>query len=473
MKLDGRLILAGFKWLRASGSDIPSCLAVLVAMGFLSAASAALAQSGAPSATVGASPQTDDRFSVHVQTTYTVMENNHFSSPYAGANSLLNFTRPKETFDATLYLGVRPWGGAEIWINPELDQGFGLSDTLGLAGYASGEAYKVGAARPYLRLQRAFLRQTFNLSGDKESVPSDLNQFATDTAKDRLVVTAGKFSVADIFDGSVSAHDARHDFLNWSVLDTGSFDYAADAWGYTMGVAAELTKGDMTARLGLFDMSNVPNSAQLDNFHQIQGIAELEKRYSLGGKAGAVRLTGFLSRARMASFSETLAQTLPGMTPDTAGSRKYRSRSGFAISLDQALTDNLSAFGRLGHSDGRFETYEFTDIDQSLAAGLSLSGKALSKFGWHRDSDAVGLAFVRNDISRTHAAYLAAGGLGPLIGDGQLPQKRPEDIVETYYSLALRTGAALSLDYQFVRNPAYNPERGPVSIVGLRLHAQY
>jgi len=29
------------------------------------------------------------------------------------------------------FVGVRPWDGTDIYINPEITQGFGLSDTLG------------------------------------------------------------------------------------------------------------------------------------------------------------------------------------------------------------------------------------------------------------------------------------------------------------------------------------------------------
>lgn len=410
----------------------------------------------------------DSTWAWHAQSTYTVMQNNRFTSPYAGTNSLLPATRPQETFDATLYLGYRPWHGGEIWLNPEIDQGFGLSNTLGVAGYPSGEAYKVGKARPYLRLQRWFLRQTFNLGGDSEEVDADLNQFKGSQTANRIVVTVGKFGVPDIFDGSTSAHDPRHDFLNWSVIDTGSFDYAADAWGYTEGAAVEAYKGRYAVRLGLFDMSDVPNSTRLDHFGQVQAIGELEERHKIAGRDGAVRLTGFVSRARMADFDQAVALTPAGQTPDVANFRHYRSRAGVAVSADQALSDTLSAFVRAGASDGHFETYEFTDIDRSLAAGLSLKGD-----GWQRKNDTWGLALVNNDISHAHAAYLAAGGLGPLIGDGQLPHKRQEAIVETYYSVALGKGMSVSADYQYIRNPAYNADRGPVSILGLRLHGQY
>lgn len=435
------------------------CLASVVSM-----PSAAFAQHAqAPDQTVS-----DPQWQIHFQTTVVDQANNRFSAPYSGANSLSPSANGRETFDTTLYLGRRLWSGAEIWLNPEIDQGFGLSNTLGMAGFPSGEAYKVGKTDPYLKLPRFFIRQNFDLGGESETLETDLNQFTTTRTKDHLTLTFGKFSVPDIFDNSVSAHDPRHDFLNWSVLDTGSFDYAADAWGYTYGTAAELTKGSSTTRLGLFDMSDVPNSPTLDGFHQMQAIAEFEQRYQIAGHDGSARLTGFLSRARMAKFSDILAGTPSGETPDPIGFRRYRSRTGLAFSADQSVSDTIALFMRAGHSDGRYETYEFSDIDQTIALGASYAGKL-----WQRDADHMGLAVVDNAISRQHAAFLAAGGLGPLIGDGQLPHRGDEHIVETYYSFGLNQGTNLSLDYQYVENPAYNKDRGPVSLLGVRLHVQY
>jgi high affinity Mn2+ porin len=214
-----------------------------------------------------------------------------FRLPYRGANSLDSGVG-RETVDATLYAGLSLWRGAELWINPEIDQGFGLSGTLGAAGFPSGEAYKVGKRDPYMRLQRLFVRQTIDLGGDSEVVAADLNQLAGKRSADRLVITVGKISVPDIFDANTYAHDPRHDFLNWSILDTGTFDYAADAWGYTVGAAGEWYPGPWTVRLGLFDLSDVPNSATLDQrFGQFQTDAEVERRYQLGGQPGAIKIT--------------------------------------------------------------------------------------------------------------------------------------------------------------------------------------
>src|SRR6202171_5621695 len=236
---------------------------------------------------------TDERFAIHGQLTYVEQETNGFSAPYSGPNSLSRNTG-RETVDATLFLGPRLWPGAEGWIAPEIDQGFGLDNTLGVAGFPSGEAYKVGKNQPYLRLPRVFVRQTVNLGETTEAVEAAADQLRGTRSADRWVFTVGKFSVTDIFDTNRYAHDPRSDFFNWSAVDAGSFDYAADAWGYTVGAAAERYLGSWTLRAAVFDLSNIPNSPHLEpGFHEFQIDAEIEKRYELFGQTGRALITGF------------------------------------------------------------------------------------------------------------------------------------------------------------------------------------
>jgi high affinity Mn2+ porin len=415
-------------------------------------------------------PPPDESAAVHIQATAVAQYHPAFTSPYRGPQSLDPGARADETADATLYAGFRPWKGAEIWINPEIDQGFGLSGTLGVAGFPSGEAYKVGARDPYLKLPRLFLRQTFNLGGERTKTDADLNVLGGSHTADRIVVTVGKFGVPDVFDTNSDAHDPRQDFLNWSLIDTGTFDYAADAWGFTYGAAVEWYQGPWTLRVGLFDMSDVPNSAVLDpKFDQYQEVAEVERRYSLAGKDGKIAVTGFMSHARSGSFADALAlAAATGQAPNVADVRRYRTRSGLSVNLEQALTEQLGLFVRAGEADGDSEPYEFADIDNTIAAGLSQAGK-----GWGRPDDKVAIAMVVNDISAIHQAYLAAGGTGILVGDGQLPHAGAERIVEAYYNLAAAKALHITVDYQYIQNPAYNRDRGPVSVLGLRVHAQY
>lgn len=408
-------------------------------------------------------------YSIHGQATYTEQETTGFEAPYRGPNSL-SPNQGRETTDATLYLGYRLSAHTEAWINPEIDQGFGLDDTLGLAGFSSGEAYKVGRTRPYFRLQRAFIRHTEDLGGALEETPEGLNQFALTRTRNRLVLTVGKMSVGDIFDANQYAHDPRGDFLNWTIIDSGAFDYAADAWGYTVGAAAEWYTGDWTARGGFFDLSNVPNSEHLQSgFHQFQWIAEAEHRHVVAQLPGKVLLTTYQSYGHMALLSDAIAYAgQSGGVPSPEPVRQYRSRTGASINIEQSLTAQLGAFARLGRASGNVEAFEFTDVDSSILGGLSLKG-----MDWKRPGDTVGLAYVENRISAVRRDYLNDGGLGILVGDGRLPHAGPEEIAEAYYSLALVTGITVTLDYQRVQNPAYNRDRGPVSIFAFRLHAQF
>ena len=427
---------------------------------------------GAPAASVAAedSARAAQTWAIHGQTTFVEQANAAFDAPYSGANSLDPRAVGKETWDVTLYAGVRPWRGAEVWINPEIDQGFGLSNTLGVAGFPSGEAYKVGKPKPYLRLQRLFIRQTVDLGGARETVEPDLNQLGGSQTGDRLVLTAGKLSVGDIFDTNQYAHDPRHDFLNWAIIDAGTFDYAADAWGYSYGATAELYAGRWTLRAGAFNLSDVPNSTQLGaDFSQYQLIGELEERHQISGHAGKLKVTGFVSRGRMGRFDDAvqLAQATGGPA-DIATVRRYQSRGGVSVDLEQEVAPSLGVFLRAGMADGALESYEFTDMDKTISAGVSIGGAH-----WGRPSDTFALAGVISGASKARERFLNAGGLGILIGDGQLPHPSAEEIVEAYYDLTAVKPAHLGFDFQVIDNPGYNRDRGPVAVGAIRLHTQF
>jgi len=422
------------------------------------------AASATPEATT---PQT---FALHAQATVVVQANPSFHAAFEGPNSLRSRGETRETADVTLYAGVKPWRGGELWINPEMDQGFGLGDTLGAAGFPSGEAYKVGKANPYFKLQRLFFRQTIDLDGTREAVAADLNQLGGSRATDRLVLTVGKFSVGDIFDSSSYAHDPRGDVLNWTLLDAGSFDYAANAWGYTYGGAAELYRGRFTLRAGLFDLSVEPNSEHLEsNFRQYQLIFEVEERHQIGGRDGKVKVTGFASHGNMARLDDATALGLATrQTPDVALVRHFATRTGVSVLAEQAVTDTLGLYARAGVADGRYEAFEFTDIDRTLSVGLALKG-----IGWGRADDRIGLGFVVNGASAARKRYLAAGGLGILVGDGALVHAGDEHIVETYYDFAVIKAAHVTADFQLIDHPAYNRDSGPAAVLGARFHVQY
>ncbi|MBY0578374.1 MAG: carbohydrate porin [Burkholderiales bacterium] len=410
-----------------------------------------------------------ETWGMHVQFTNVSQWHPAFTSPYQGQNSLTPTSNSNETSDLTLFAGFRISNGGEIWMNPEIDQGFGLTNTVGMAGFPSGEAYKIGANGPYLRLPRLFYRQTISLGGSEQPLESAANQLGGTQSTDNVILTAGKFSVVDVFDTNIYAHDPRSDFMNWSIVESGAFDYAADAWGYTTGASAEWTQSWWTLRGGLFDLSKSPNGTKLDpKLSQREWVGELEERHQLYGHPGKIKLLGFLNQGRMGSYDDALRLAMQtNTTPDVALVRRGSSRPGAAINIEQEVSSDLGVFVRASMNDGSKEAFEFTEINRSLCAGLSLHGDR-----WGRHDDIFGLAAAANGLSGAARNYFAAGGIGILIGDGRL-NYGPEKIAETYYSLHATDHLVLTLDYQYVVNPAHNQDRGPVSIFGTRAHVEF
>ena len=409
-----------------------------------------------------------DRFSFKGQTTFIEQYAPPFRSPYLGPHSL-DPNQGRESWDAMYFIGAKLWRGAEFWVDPEIDQGFGLSNTEGIAGFPSGASFKVGASVPYARVQRAFVRQTIDLGGDSQKVEADQNQFAGSNTADRLVITVGKFSVSDVFDQNKYAQNPRKDFMNWALIDTGTFDYAADAWGYSYGAAAEWYEGPWTLRAGVFDLTTVPNGEDLDpHFSQFQWLGEIERRYELWSHPGKIAFTGFLTRARLGTYEDAIALAqITGGPADIAAVRQYRSRTGLGINVEQEITADLGFFARAGFASGDIEPESYTDIDRTVAAGLVLKGTQ-----WHRPDDTFAVAAIVNGITKEHQAFLNAGGLGILVGDGMLPHPGFEQIVETYYQMPVYAWH-LTFDYQFVVNPAYNRDRGPVSLLAVRAQTEF
>lgn len=418
-------------------------------------------------------PQTDltdpesDRWEIHGQTTYLGQGYPAFRAPYTGTNSLTPARQYQATWSNSLYLNARLWEGGEVYYNPELLQGFGLSNTVGAGGFPNGEAQKSNFPYPHYNTSRLFLRQTFGLGGEQEQLASGPQQFANKVDVSRLTFQAGKFSVLDVFDGNTYAKDPRKDFMNWSIWAPGAFDYAADKLGLTYGVSAELNQKQWALRTGYFLVDSESNSNNFDTrvFKRGGYVLELETRYSLFSQPGKLRTIAFLNSTNSGSYRETLNN--PALNLDIAQTRTGRIKYGYVFGLEQALTDEIGLFGRWSWNDGKNEIMAFTDIDASLSFGTSIKGAK-----WGRPDDTIGLAGAINALSRDHRDFLAAGGLGPLIGDGQL-NYRKERILETYYAYALNKQLTLTADYQFITNPAYNADRGPVHVFSGRFHGEF
>jgi high affinity Mn2+ porin len=414
-----------------------------------------------------ASAQTAEDWSLHAQLTYQLQGHGGFDAPYAGANSFQDRKETRGSYTTTFYVGRRLWTGGEIYGNAELVAGQGLSRVLGLAGPPNGETYRVDSTALKLSLARLFFRQTFALGGETERVESDQNQLAGSRAKDRLVVTLGKLSGTDVFDGNTFAHDPRTQFNNWSLWANAAWDYPADTRGYTWGLAVEWYHADWAARVGSFLEPQEANGIFLDHDvrHAHGDVLELEHDHTFGKRAGAVRILAFWNHARMGVYRDAVAESPEA--PDVTSTRaKGRSKYGFGLNVEQAVTEDAGVFLRAGWNDGKNEAWAFTEVERTLAFGASTGGRL-----WKRPADRLGVAFALNGIGGDHRAYLAAGGYGFMLGDGRLDY-RAERVLDAYYSFAPVSFGAVSFEVQRFWNPAFNADRGPITVYGLRLHLQ-
>ncbi|HTN51349.1 MAG TPA: carbohydrate porin [Anaeromyxobacter sp.] len=406
-----------------------------------------------------------ERFSLHYQATVATQAHPAFSADYSGKNSLQPAEEAATSVVMDLFAGARLWKGAELYLQPELAGGRGLSSTLGVAAFPSGEVYRVGSPAPTVITARLFLRQAFGLGGGTVTVEPGPNQLGGARDRDALTLTLGKVATSDFVDGVPLSNDPHTRFTSWGLFASGAYDYPADTHGYTWGVAADLSIDWWSVRAGMFLEPTTANGETLEwNVGLARGLVlEGEARYALGGRPGAVRALAFLNDANMGSYRQAIAERV-----DVAATRAHgRLKYGFAVSADQQLGDGLGVFARLSWDDGATETWAFTEIDRCLAAGLVQGGAR-----WGRVLDEAGVAIVVSGLSAPHRDYLAGGGYGFIVGDGAL-RYGPEVLGEAYYRLALSPAVALVGTYQPIFNPAYNRDRGPVQVFTGRAHVAF
>src|SRR5579864_2974943 len=414
----------------------------------------------------GAVPDTAN-WSIHGQTTWIAQGYPRFAAAYSGAQSLFPGGEVRDTVSATGFIGLGLWNGAALYYDPELLQGLGLSGLHGVAGFPNGEAQKANILYPHYNTSRLYYQQVFGFGGEQESIDDEPNQIAQNVDVSRFTFTIGKMSVPDFFDDNAYAHESRTDFMNYAIVDSGAFDYAADQIDYTWGMVGELNQKTWAVRGGYFLVPTVQEGNDFDThfFRRGQYVVEAEDRYSLFAQPGKLRIGAWLTSAFAGSFAATLAD--PALNLDIAATRQTRNEYGFYLSLEQAVTGDFGVFSRLSWRNGQTEIMSFTDIDRSLSFGGVLKGTS-----WGRPGEQIGVAGVVNGLSTEYRAFLAAGGLGDIIGDGAL-NYREEKILETYYAYRLDKGSTFTFDYKFVADPAYNADRGPVHIFTGRFHSQF
>ncbi len=321
-------------------------------------------QSIATAAPDGLAPS-EEAYSVSAQATFVTQQHDAFSAPYSGANSLFPGFERKNSLSATLFLGARLWRGAEIYADPEVIKGRGLSNVLGIAGFPNGDVARVGDGNWKLYHARLFLRQTFGLGGEQESIEADQHQLAGVQDARRVVINVGNFSAADFFDDNAYSHDPRTQFLNWSLMANGAWDYPADARGYTNGIVSEWIEPGFALRAGLMMMPVNANQLPLDHRLSVAhgAVVEWERAYAIGTRPGKLRLLAYLNRANMGSYRAALANAGAG-PPDVTATRATRTKYGFGVNIEQQIDETLGVFARLGWNDGATETWCFTEIDQ-------------------------------------------------------------------------------------------------------------
>jgi len=297
--------------------------------------------------TIGHAEASDpEQWNAKFQATYVWQGKRPFSASYSGPHSLKADKERSYSFTATAALGFRPWTGGELYFNPEAAQGVPLSNLTGLGGFTNGEIARTSG--PTLKAYRArlFLRQTWGMGGEQAAVESTANQLAGNVDKRRWVLTAGNLAVLDVFDGNAYSHDPRTQFLNWSLMTHGAYDYAADARGYSWGVALEWYHDDWVARAGRFIQPKKPNQQELDPhiFQHYGDQIEVEHAHTLGGQPGKVRLLALRNRAKMSRFQDALdLAARMGGTPSIDDVRTGEQiKHGFGLNLEQAVSDGVA-----------------------------------------------------------------------------------------------------------------------------------
>ncbi len=415
----------------------------------------------------------------HVQNTDIVQGDPGFPAKYSGPHSLNSEGEVQETVTLDLYAGVRLWRGAEAHADFLMWQGFGLSKTFGVEGFPNGDGYKAGTEIPNIMFARLFIRQTIGLGGEQADVPDDPLTLAGKQDISRLTFTLGRFSPLDICDNNTYAHDPHTQFMNWAMMANLPWDYGQDTVGYTTGFAVELNQPKWALRYGFCQMPQDKNGFTGDDqfvkwphdgaygpfLLSWAMMAEFERRYSINAHPGAIRFLAWLDEANFASYQAAIPiLQADGVGADISAARAYRYKYGIGLNWEQEVAKNVGLFSRLGWNDGQEETWTYTDADWSASLGASVKGAA-----WHRPNDTFGLAGIVSGASRDNQKFLEAGGLDILDGDGALSYG-PEKVLETYYSFQIWKTIYATLDYQFVTNPAFNRDRGPVSVFGARLH---
>lgn len=434
----------------------------------------------------------DERWNAYSQATYISSFKDSFPAAYTNLNGTPNSLSPQAergfTATFTSYVGLKAWTGAEFYVAPEMISELPLSGLKGLSGAIQNfELQKNGTEHSTWYLSRAIYRQTVSFGGTNTEVKSGPMQLGGTVDSRRFVFTAGTFSILDIFDKNTYAADLRRQFVNMAFLSNAAYDFAADARGYTSGLAGEFYFDDWAFRFariaGPKDPNDLPKEFNILKFYGDQ--AELEHKHVIKGQPGAVKILAYRNRERSGRFSDAIAafQADPNKNattcttfnyesdnssaPDLCWARKPNIKMGIGINMEQGITQDIGVFFRGMYSDGKTEVYSYVPADRSISFGAAMKG-----LRWGRGKDTLGLGYAQSWISTQHATYLNMGGIDGFIGDGRLNYK-PEQVVDIYYQWHVISSTWVTFDYQHLANPAFNADRGPVDFYNARVHFEF
>ncbi len=418
---------------------------------------------------------TGSRWSFHYQATVIDQYHGKFKAPYSGQNSLQDTTENDMSVTSTIFLGYRLWKYGAIYCNPEISGGKGFSGTTGIAGFPNGEIYRVGNPVTQAYIARGYFQQSIALKGSHDTLlTDDANQVSQYLPTKRITFSAGKFSLADFYDNNPYSHDPRTQFMNWVLMDNGAWDYPANTRGYTYGLVVQLIEPTWYTQLSDALEPLQANGPIMDpNFTKAFGLSwESGFTFKAHGKTGGVSLLLYMNQNRAPYYEqavEAAKEGVPGalnIDNDSVynGDKKY----GVGINFNYPICQNIGFFIRAGWNDGKTGDWAFAEVDQTITPGLVFDGSI-----WKRKGDNFGIALIANGLSKEHRDFENAGGYQFIIGDGKLPNYAPEEVLETYYQFKFFEHLYFAADYQFVSNPAYNADRGPVSIYSVRVHIEF
>lgn len=407
------------------------------------------------------------------QYTFVDQHQGRVHSPYAGAMSLRaqGDTKRSDTFGA--YFGGRLPAHLAFYFDVEMFRGAGVSGATGLGGLTNGDVIRAGVQGlgNHAYVARRYLEWSLPLGDDSEAVERSQDHLPGTQATRHLEVKLGKTAVNDDFDKNRYADGTRTQFMNWDLFNATAWDFAADTRGYTDGLMVAWVERAWTLRYGVYRMPYEANGQRLESdlFHARGEQLQLSLHPQPGG--WVLRLLAFRNIARMGNYRDTIAQALasdsvPDVHADDApGRRKF----GFVVNGELPLADggDTGLFARAGWNDGHTESFVFTEVDRTLTGGFQLSGAH-----WGRSADHLALGIAINALSPLHRQYLEMGGSGFVLGDGALNYAH-EEIAELYYSYAPFAHLTLSPDFQWIRHPGYNRDRGPAAFAGLRAHVEF